>query len=505
MDCLDENVVIDFVRGQLPPATAREVGAHLDTCIACRMLVASAAKSSVAAWSSSRYKTSQPSQDGQSPKEGFSSGHFPDDRVTERSLSDLNTGPYVRSPELVSPGQLLDGRFRLRRMLGRGAMGQIYAAYDERLKVQVALKLLLPEFASSRAYLERLHQEIVVARRISHPNVCRVYDLGKSNGIHFISMEVVEGHTLEERLEREKVSTRAALDILHQIISALEAAHRGGVIHRDLKPANIMINARGHVTVMDFGLARDLNRESTERQGPGGSVVGTPAYWSPEQGRGERATPASDLYSVGVIACRMFTGARPHKSEDPLLLVPSPYRDVVARCLEPDPNKRFLSAEALHYALLAAERRARPAWVYALRAFVPLAIAAIVVIGLRVPLSGRTASAPSNTSPASLGDTPKLAVATPSPLPPSAPSEHALAGLPPAVSAAQPSSSASVSSAWVPVATASVVPPPPSAFPSSLPTAPPRHPKRTLAPRDEHEVLQKNPQHDPPARVPVFE
>jgi Protein kinase domain len=493
LDCLDENLVVDFVRGQLPPAVAHEVGLHLDGCVACRLLVASAAKSSVGAWSSSRHKTSQPSQDGTSASpDSTVEDHpaaTPDDRPTDRSLSDLNTGPFVRSPELVSPGQLLDGRFRLRRPLGRGAMGQIYAAYDERLKVQVALKLLLPEFAANRAYLEKLHQEIVSARRISHPNVCRVYDLGKSNGIHFISMEIVEGSTLEEALQREKFSTRAALNILRQIVLALDAAHRCGVVHRDLKPANIMINGHGHVTVMDFGLARDLNRESTERQGPAGSVVGTPAYWSPEQSRGERATPASDLFSLGVIACRLFTGKRPH-GDDPLQAVPAAYREVVARCLEPDPLKRYSSAEAVHLALRVARRDARPAWVPYARGSLGALVAVAAVMGLRtwLPLRGAVVATGSGgavalSAPSPSGGMPGVATALPSP---------AIADTTKA-----PDKSAA------PEGSKGDIPKPPVAASdaSSRPTGSHKH---TLAPPQEREVLRNR--HDPPPpRVPVFD
>jgi eukaryotic-like serine/threonine-protein kinase len=279
----------------------------------------------------------------------------------------------------------------------------------------VALKMLLPNLAASKAYLERLHHEIVVARRISHPNVCRVYDLGKSGGLHFISMELVEGETLEVRLQREDLSERAVVHVLRQIVVGLDAAHRGGVIHRDLKPANIMINARGHVTVMDFGLARDMNNESTEREKGGGSVVGTPAYWSPEQARGDRATQASDIYSLGVIAYRMFTGSRPQlrTGQDPLLAVREPYRAVISRCLEPDPGKRFASADALLLAFAAAQRDASPVWTSYILGAVGAGVLAAAFLGLRTwwPVHGDPPTASSPPPPMAESVLPSVAAA----------------------------------------------------------------------------------------------
>jgi serine/threonine protein kinase len=403
---------------------------------------------------------------------GWASSRHPvsrlDDGRTERSLSDLYTGSFVRSPELVSPGHLLDGRFRLRQLLGQGGMGLVYAAHDEQLKVDIAIKLLLPELANNRLYLDRLHTEIVSARRVSHPNVCRVHDLGKSGGIHFISMELVEGHTLEEALQRQKFSTRAALGVLRQIISGLDAAHRCGVIHRDLKPSNIMINARGHITMMDFGLARDLNCESTERAGRSGAVVGTPAYWSPEQSRGEPASPASDLFSLGLIACRLFarTGGRPQR-EDPVEGVPAAYRAVIARCLELDPADRYASAEAVHLALRVARRDARPSWV-------AHGLGALVAIG--------TVMAGSATVTTTFGIAPRSSevsvgeIAKPS----SAPPGDALKAV-----VIEPDTSSR------PAVSAAVGPKPPASR------------NRTLAPRGDSEVVRHH--NAPSPRIPVFD
>jgi eukaryotic-like serine/threonine-protein kinase len=420
-------------------------------------------EASISGWASSRCRVSRPAWDETAGQDSSSGdGAARGDGPTERSLSDLNTGSFVRSPDLVAPGHLLDGRFRLRQLLGHGGMGQVYAAYDERLKVDVAIKLLLPEVARSRRYLEKLHTEIVSARRVSHPNVCRVHDLGKSGGIHFISMEIVAGRTLEEALQRQRFSTRAALRVLRQITAGLDAAHRCGVIHRDLKPANIMINACGHVTMMDFGLARDLNCESTEREGRSGAAVGTPAYWSPEQSRGEPSTPASDLFSLGLIACRLFAGKGRHpEREDAIEVVPAAYRAVIARCLEPNPAARYSSAEAVHLALRVARRDARPSWTaYGLGALVGLATVAVGSASL-TPTFGMAPEAAAATA---------FEVAKPSATPPAA-------LVKPVVVEPEPSPRRIASAAAA--------------------TKPPASQTRTLAPRKETEVLRH--------RVPVFD
>jgi hypothetical protein len=262
---------------------------------------------------------------------------------------------------------VLAGRFRIIRCLGRGSFGTVYEAEDLQLHERVALKLLRPEVRSSPSLLGHLHHEIVVGRRISHPNVCRIHDLGTSGDMHFISMALVPGESLDRILEKGAPSAETALQILLQIASALEAAHAQGVVHRDLKPSNIMVHTEEsgaamdpggapRVTVLDFGLSRDL------RAGPSlsGALIGSPAYWSPEQARGDRATERSDIYTLGLIACDLFGMKRPTFGEvGHLGPVPAAYRGAVERCLCPRPEDRFASAREIREALLSAQRRPR--------------------------------------------------------------------------------------------------------------------------------------------------
>jgi serine/threonine protein kinase len=255
---------------------------------------------------------------------------------------------------------VLAGRFRIIRRIGRGSFGNVYEAQDLQLEERVALKLLRPEVRDNPGLLGHLHHEIVVGRRVSHPNVCRIYDLGTCDDLHFISMALVAGDGLDRYLEKGLPPIKEVHTILVQICEALEAAHNQGVVHRDLKPSNIMIQPQPNgdisVTVMDFGLSRDL------RAGPSmsGVLVGSPAYWSPEQARGERATTRSDIYSLGLIACDMFGVKHPaFGTVTGLETVPAAYRAVLERCLRPGPAERYCSARDVRISLIIASKAAR--------------------------------------------------------------------------------------------------------------------------------------------------
>ncbi|MGA3201271.1 MAG: serine/threonine-protein kinase [Bryobacteraceae bacterium] len=262
-------------------------------------------------------------------------------------------------------GTLLGGRYRIIGLLGRGGMGEVYRATDLTLGQSVALKFLPPEAAGNNRLLERFAGEVRVARQVSHANVCRVYDLGEVDGAPFISMEYVDGEDLASLLPRiGRLPADKAIETARKICAGLAAAHDRGIIHRDLKPQNIMMNKRGEVVIMDFGLAAIADQLSGAE-----ARNGTPAYMAPEQLKGSEVTTRSDIFALGLVLYELFTGKRPYDAKTvPQLLsqqeagqlagMTSQFADidpavekVIRRCLDPDPLKRPLSALAVAAAL----------------------------------------------------------------------------------------------------------------------------------------------------------
>lgn len=263
--------------------------------------------------------------------------------------------------EGFAPGTVLAERYRIVGLIGRGGMGEVYRADDLKLGQAVALKFLPERLASDRAWIDRFYSEVRLARQVSHPNVCRVYDVGEIDGRHYLSMEYVDGEDLASLLRRiGRIGGDKGLEIARQLCAGLAAAHDRGVLHRDLKPSNVMIDGRGRVRVTDFGLA-----VSGEEQQTAGDVSGTPAYMAPEQLAGEPATVQSDLYALGLVLYELFTGKkafeaatfaewkRKHGQDapaapstvaremDPLI------ERVILHCLEKEPRERPRSALAV--------------------------------------------------------------------------------------------------------------------------------------------------------------
>jgi serine/threonine protein kinase len=345
LDCPDADMLAAFLDNHLSDHEAAELERHIDRCATCRMLLSASVRS---AWPETREPT---------------------------PIEEEMTDPDGPGADILLPGQTVAGRFRIKRELGSGAMGVVYAAEDLQLRVPVALKLL--RGAHNRPeLLERLHHEIVLSRRISHPNVCRTYDLGQAGGTDFIIMELVEGESLQEILDHGPMPLERAVSILRQLCSALAAAHQQGVVHRDIKPGNVMLCPNGRAVIMDFGLARDV---AAERSSGKSMLAGTPAYWAPEQSAGGRATPQSDIYSLGVMACVMLGGQRP-RFDRPLDLsgVPMPFRRALKRCLQYRPERRYGSLERLEIALIRARRVERGSWL------VPASIALLAAIAIGV-------------------------------------------------------------------------------------------------------------------------
>lgn len=205
-----------------------------------------------------------------------------------------------------APGTLLDARYRIVGLLGRGGMGEVYRADDLTLGEPVAIKLLPPELVADEAALSRFHAEVRLARRITHPNVVRVHDVGEIDGVPYLTMEYVSGEDLSALLRRiGRLPDDKALELAHQLCAGVAAAHESDVLHRDLKPANVMIDQNGRAKIADFGLARLAG----EFRG-GEPVAGTPAYMAPEQLAGGEVSEQTDLFALGLVFYEMFTGRR---------------------------------------------------------------------------------------------------------------------------------------------------------------------------------------------------
>jgi len=214
---------------------------------------------------------------------------------------------------------LIDDRYDVDEVLGRGGMGEVYLALDKVLDRQVALKVLHRQYADDEEFVERFKREAQSAAALSHPNIVSTYDRGRSeDGTYYIAMEYLSGGTLKARvLEDGPLEARESAEVALQIAGALEAAHERGVIHRDVKPQNVLFTGTGLVKVVDFGIARAASVGTRTQTSV---VLGTASYMSPEQALGRPVGPQSDLYSLGVVLYEMLTGTLPYEAETPVAI-----------------------------------------------------------------------------------------------------------------------------------------------------------------------------------------
>lgn len=283
--------------GEMSPASAPEAYAHLEACSECLMAAAAAARGSA------------PPAD----------------------------------PTHLWVGATIADRFVVRQFLGKGGMGEVLLAHDTVLGELVALKLLRPHVADSDAAIERLRRELVLARRITHRNVCRVYDVGRAGAQPFISMELVAGRSLARCIAGRALGAEAAFAGALQLCAAVQAIHDAGVVHRDLKPSNVLVDHSGRFVVADFGLAADVRLGQASR-----GQIGTPLYWAPEQLRGEPATTRTDVHAIGTVLDELFRSAMPPQEH-------ARYLPVIRRCTATDPGERFARARDVADALRRAQ------------------------------------------------------------------------------------------------------------------------------------------------------
>ncbi|HEY8176167.1 MAG TPA: protein kinase [Gemmatimonadaceae bacterium] len=262
---------------------------------------------------------------------------------------------------MLEPGQTLGNRYEIKSVLGVGGMGMVYKANDKELGEAVAIKTLKPEMMSTNSNaLERFKSEIKLARRISHRNVVRTYDLGEIGGLYYLTMEFVEGKSLKDLVkERGRLPASVVLPIAKQLCRALEVAHDEGVIHRDIKPQNMVVQADGVLKVMDFGIARLATRPKEAGHTEAGMVVGTPEYMAPEQLLGDELDARADLYAAGAVLYECLVGEVPLTADTPITLI--------AKVLDEEPRRPSAVQSDIPVALsdlvmwvLAKDREMRP-------------------------------------------------------------------------------------------------------------------------------------------------
>jgi len=287
-------------------------------------------------------------------------------RVTQLTPTTSTTPtaiPATGITALFQPGKKFGNRYQILEQIGEGGMGKVFKALDQELDIVVVLKIINPELSSSPDMIARFKRELLLAREIVHENVVRIFDLGEIDGIRFISMNYIAGNSLHELLHMAgRLSLDRVMDISAQICQALQAAHAKGIVHRDLKPQNIMLDKKGRVSVLDFGIARSVEKMDITGMG---IVIGTPDYMPPEQIQGERTDVQADFYSLGVMMYQMATGRMPFVANTPAEVLykhlnenPPPPTDfnphippelsrIILRCMKKKAQDRYRSADQI--------------------------------------------------------------------------------------------------------------------------------------------------------------
>ena len=257
------------------------------------------------------------------------------------------------------------GRYQVRGVLGKGAMGLVYDGFDPKLNRQVAIKTILTgtlDEATARHYSMRFKREVRAVARLNHPNIVQVYDFGNEGDLAYIVMEYIKGKELKDHFEaKERFDLKTIFRLMTELLDALECAHEAGVIHRDVKPANVMIDAGGHAKLTDFGVARFTEPDGEQLEATrAGTIVGTPSYMSPEQIQGQPLDRRTDIFSAGVLFYQLLTGQKPFEGtqwalakkiiqDDPvwpssLVQIPTAIDRVVARALAKATEQRYQTA-----------------------------------------------------------------------------------------------------------------------------------------------------------------
>ncbi|HEV8267894.1 MAG TPA: serine/threonine-protein kinase, partial [Thermoanaerobaculia bacterium] len=359
--------------------------------------------------------------DDERPPGGPEAGGVPEGAEETVALPSPTPARGAPTPRVTfRSGDVVAARFRIVRFVARGAVGEVYEAEDMNLGGRVALKSLRPEVALDQDGIERFRREILLARKVTHPNVCRIFDIGHHVGpegeVDFLTMEFVPGETLSQLLHRQgRLTTKEALPIAIQMARALSAAHEAGVIHRDFKSGNVLlVSSSGsggpRAVVTDFGFARGVAKDDEHSLTLSGTTVGTPAYMAPEQVEGGEVTPATDVYALGVVLYEMVAGKRPFTGDTPFSTAVKRLREtpssprayvpdldavweaVILRCLERNPKDRFASPDDVVTALagdagtarrFSTRRLARRRWARATAALAASLLLVLVVVFLR--------------------------------------------------------------------------------------------------------------------------